>query len=40
LFLIHRFVDRRATQNINPGIPAIFPFRNDDRKVKEKSAAE
>jgi hypothetical protein len=27
-------------QNINPGVPAIFPFRNDDRTVKQKSAAE
>jgi hypothetical protein len=27
-------------QNINPVVPAIFPFRNGDRIVKQKSAAE
>jgi hypothetical protein len=28
------------TQDINPEAPAIFPFRNDDGMVKQKSAAE
>jgi hypothetical protein len=28
------------TQDTNPAVPAIFPFRNDDRTVKQKSAAE
>jgi hypothetical protein len=26
--------------NINPTVPAIFPFRKDDRVAKRKSAAE
>jgi hypothetical protein len=26
--------------NINPRVPAIFPFRDDDRTVKQKGAAE
>jgi hypothetical protein len=27
-------------QNINPAVPAIFPFRNDHGTAKQKGAAE